>query len=220
MNYGFYHPEFSDIDSLVITIPSFDALCLKKQPLTAQLEDRGEQILVKDIRLYRDMLLKQNITCVQSLFTDYKKINEKYEDIFTYYFLERREKISRFDQTRTLKAVKGQILNEIKNNFPDPTNKELYNICRLFYFFKSYREQKDYKNCLCIDVFKIKAFLSALKCCEENIVFESARIVKKIEKELEEISINEIPRDIDLDKEWISTGVILLIDFRYKNFFN
>ena len=64
-NYGFA-TENSDIDSRVIIIPSFEDFCLKKEWVSKTINmENGEKVDIKDIRLFRENLLKQNINFME-----------------------------------------------------------------------------------------------------------------------------------------------------------
>lgn len=146
MNYGFFNPETSDINSKVIIIPSFEDLCLGKEPVSKEIHFGEEHIDIKDIRIYRKMILKQNINFLEIFFTEYSIINPKYKEIFENYFLNYRHLLTNLNREQTVKSISGQAINTLKKCNGTPKN--LYNGYRLYYFLQHYVEDKPYQECL------------------------------------------------------------------------
>lgn len=146
-NYGFAN-EDSDVDSKVIILPSFSDFCLKSKNLVSVEEhmENGEHIDIKDIRLLRENFMKQNINFVELLFTEYKILNPVYEDLFNFYFVSQKENIARLNQAKTIKSIGKQLQHTLDQGPTD--NKKLYNSKRLFFFLKSYIQNKPYLECL------------------------------------------------------------------------
>ena len=148
----------SDIDSTMVVLPTFSDMCLGKQPLSKEVcMENGEHINVKDIREYKNMLMKQNICFMETLYTEYFILNTAYEKIFTAYFINDRESISHMDRARTIKAVGNQLINTINQGPTD--NKKLANGKRLLYFLKNYTCGQRYMNCLQLEPNKRKELL-------------------------------------------------------------
>lgn len=146
MNYGFYKEGESDVDTKAIILPSFTDFCLTPQMISKVEEFGDEKIEVKDIRLYREQLMKQNINFVEVLFTDYFYVNPKYEALFNKYFIETRELIASYDLNKTVKSISGQAEHTL---LQDPTdNKKLYNGFRLKYFLEHYLNENPYLECI------------------------------------------------------------------------
>jgi ribosomal protein S25 len=145
-NYGFASKN-SDVDSKIIILPSFEDICFNKIWLSKELHyEDNEHIEIKDIRLLREMLMKQNINYTEILYTKYFIINSKYLDLFDNYFINNREAIVNYDRNSAIKSIGGQLLHTIKQ---DPTdNKKLYNVYRLYYFLENYINNKPYIECI------------------------------------------------------------------------
>lgn len=137
----------SDVDTKVIILPSFSDMCLKKEWLSKEyVLDNGEHIVVKDIRDYAKNLFKQNINFVELLFTEYKWVNPRYEELFNSYFINNREEIARIDAAVTIKSVAHQALHTLNQ---DPTDrKKQANANRLCFFLDNYVKHKFYLDCL------------------------------------------------------------------------
>lgn len=144
-NYGFAN-EDSDIDSKIIILPSFANMCLHKDWVSKELYYENEHIEIKDIRMLREMFMKQNINYVEILYSEYFILNPKYAELFNSYFIKNRDLISHFDRNKTVKSISGQLLHTLKQ---DPTdNKKLYNSHRLYYFLRDYLNNKAYSECI------------------------------------------------------------------------
>lgn len=146
-NYG-TDTSASDIDSKVIVLPTFEDFCLRSNNLISQevILDNGEHIDIKDIRIFRDNLYKQNINYIETLFTDYCIINPKYATIFNKYFIENREFIATLDRKKGILSMGHQAIHTLGQKEGD--NKKLYNGHRLTFFLENYVENKPYLKCL------------------------------------------------------------------------
>ena len=138
----------SDIDSKVIVLPTFEDFCLRNNNLISQevILDNGEHIDIKDIRIFRNNLYKQNINYIETLFTDYCIINPKYATIFNKYFIENREFIATLDRKKGILSMEHQAIHTLGQKEGD--NKKLYNGHRLIFFLENYVKNKSYLKCL------------------------------------------------------------------------
>lgn len=146
MNYNFYNPKISDVDSKVIIIPSFADMCLEKRWFSHEYKYENEHIKVEDIRMTREMFIKQNINYIEILYSEYFILNPKYEELFKTYFVNNRELISHYDRKKTMQSISGQLLHSLKQNPID--DKSLYNSCRLTFFLEHYLHGDEYIKCI------------------------------------------------------------------------
>lgn len=187
-NYGFA-TENSDIDSKLIYLPTFDEMCLNKNMLSKELHYEDEHIEIKDIRLFREMFMKQNINFVEILYTEYFILNSQYKDLFCKYFIDNREDIAHFNRGKTLKSVSGQLIHTIKQDPHD--SKKLYNAWRLYYFLKDYIANVSYDECIkprdarAIELLALKRGISPI-CQSNELMQQSAEEVINFTKELTE----------------------------------
>lgn len=147
-NYGFATEE-SDIDSKVFVLPSFEDFCLRHNNLvskTIELEN-GEHIDVKDIRLLRDNLFKQNINFMELLFTEYKILMPQWEELFTKWFINNREKYAAMDKYRGVKSITGQAIHTLSQG-KGTDNKKFYNGLRLLKFLDMWCGGCPYAECI------------------------------------------------------------------------
>jgi hypothetical protein len=144
-NYGFAN-QYSDVDCILVYIPTFEEMCLNKTWLSKELHDNEEHILVKDIRELRIMLMEQNINFLEILYTDYFILNPKYEELWNQYFISNREDIAHYNINKTVKNIRGQIKRTLSSKELD--NKKIHNAWRLTYFLDMYLQGKDYIDCI------------------------------------------------------------------------
>lgn len=125
----------SDIDSILVILPSFEDLLFNKTWYSKELYFEDEHIVVKDIRCYREELLKQNLNYLETLLGNYYILNNKYEELFKLYFFNNKELIVNYDNVRMKKAVAGQLYNTLKQaktaEDANKENKKLANCYRL-----------------------------------------------------------------------------------------
>lgn len=186
-NYGLQY-EGSDIDTKAILLPSFEDFLLTKKLIstTLELEPSKEHVDIKDIRLMFDNFRKQNINFIEILFTEYKYMNPKYEQLFQPMF-DIREKIARYDMYKALNSLAGMSMEKFKAmEHPYPSlihkiekfgydGKQTHHVLRLNDFIKKFVAGKSYAECMVADN---KEFLIRVK---KNEVFdlELARTVTK-----------------------------------------
>lgn len=134
-NYG-CGDEWSDIDSKVIILPTFEDFCLKTKLISREIHlDNGEHIDIKDIRLMRENFLKQNINYLEILFTEYCIVMPKWKDLWEELFIENREAVAAADKCRGVRSIVGQAKHTLAQGVDD---KKLYNGMRLVYFLQSW----------------------------------------------------------------------------------
>lgn len=131
-NYNLSTPT-SDVDSILVILPSFDDLLFNKTWYSKELYLEDEHIVVKDIRCYREELLKQNINYLETLFGESYILNNKYKDLFKMYFFDNKDLIGNYNNYKMKKAVAGQLYNTLKQakNNNEKEDKELANCFRL-----------------------------------------------------------------------------------------
>lgn len=144
INYG-TSTEYSDVDTKLIILPTFEDICLNRQPVSKELHIDDEHCEVKDLRLMREMWMKQNINFLETLFTDYCIINPKYEELFDKYFIQNKELIAHYNPYYTLMSISGQALSRPNRLV---TAKYVYNAWRLYYFLLDYFSGVSYSKCI------------------------------------------------------------------------
>lgn len=116
-NYGLdiYTDEYkSDIDCMAIILPSFEDFVANKQAVSTTIVlDNNEHINIKDIRLYFELLYKQNPQFLELLFTDYKIVNKKYRDEVRKLF-NKSELIASYNNLKLLNSISGMAQEKYK----------------------------------------------------------------------------------------------------------
>lgn len=152
--------ETSDIDSKLLTIPSFESLVLNKKPLsTTHVLENDEHCDCKDVREYFKIFRKSNINFVEILWTDYWIVNPKYADLW-YELLSKREELARYNPYAAVSCMKGMAsekLHALSHRYPSRTEyidkygydpKQLSHLIRIMYFIEEYLAGSSYQDCL------------------------------------------------------------------------
>jgi hypothetical protein len=183
----------SDIDSKIIILPTFEEFCLNKKEISKEIHfNYGEHIEIKDIRLMREMFMKQNINYLEILFTDYFIINPKYEKIWNSYFINNREDIAHYNRRGALESMSKQLIHTLNQDRTD--YKKLSNAWRLFVFLREYVEDTPFKECIAPK--EEHDFLYAVKygqheiCQSAETMLESAAQVESFTRELVKENLN------------------------------
>lgn len=160
MNYGLDN-EDSDIDSKLLTVPSLKKLIENKRDNTTHImSDNGEHVEVKDVVIYMNTILKQNINFVETLFAKAVIVNPRYQNDWEMLY-ENRELIARYDTKRAVKCMYGMMVQKRKDmetwtearaksfhEFGYDT-KSLHHLVRLHYFLQHYIvDGWSYEDCL------------------------------------------------------------------------
>lgn len=193
-NYGTDGKD-SDVDSHIVVLPTFEDFCLDSKNLISKeilFGEQEEHINVKDIRLYRENLLKQNINFIETLFTEYFILNPMYADLFDKFFLQEREAIAKLDKRRAVMSIGHQAIHTLRQKSDE--DKKLYNGHRLLFFLQNYVADTPYEDCLKPK----KYFLSDLVRMKEgtyNYILPKETIRNDLIKEF--IEVIETNKDID-----------------------
>lgn len=161
-NYSFdLCDEHSDVDSKCLVLPTFQDFCLGRKPVSfTHVCENDEHIDIKDLRLYIDCFKKQNVNFVEILFTDFYKINPKYEEQWAR-LVEHREQIARYDIPKAINCMLGMAYEKKKAMcHPYPTlidkiekygydGKQVSHIARMRDILEKYVADMPYKDCLC-----------------------------------------------------------------------
>lgn len=137
--------EDSDVDTIVILIPSFEDLVLETSISKEIRFKNGEHCVAKDIREIIKQWKKQSLNFLEILFTDYYIINPTFQKEWNK-LLEEREFIARMDLDKAIKSISAQARNTYLKN---KTNKKYQaNALRLFFFLQDLILWKPYKDCM------------------------------------------------------------------------
>lgn len=165
-NYGLdvYDENYmSDIDTKAVVLPSFEDFVYNRQPVskTVVLEN-NEHIDVKDVREMFETYKKQNVNYIETLFSKFRIVNDKYKDIVQILF-DNAEEIAHINFNQALRCMAGMSKEKLKAlTHPYPTivdkiekygydPKQLHHICRMNDFIKKYAKGMPYKDCLVPD---------------------------------------------------------------------
>ena len=148
MNYGLYNDEKSDVDSLLVVVPTADNLihnhCVNYE---TKIDDCGEKCKVKDVREFFNMLRKCNINFVEALYSDYFIINPKYY-VYWKTLKDSRDAISHYDMWHTVSSCIGMSKN-IRAKFGSQSiRKQFSNVVRMRLFIKHFINLDNYKDCI------------------------------------------------------------------------
>lgn len=157
-----YTEEYmSDVDTKAVILPSFEDFVYSKTPISTTLVlENNEHIDVKDIRVMFENYKKQNINYLETIFTEFKIVNPKYEDLVQPVF-DNAEAIARINYNQALRCMAGMSMEKRKalthpyEGLKDKIakygydGKQLHHIIRMNYFIKNYAGCiYNFKNCL------------------------------------------------------------------------
>ena len=225
VNYGLDN-EDSDIDSKLLTVPSLKKLIENKRDNTTHImSDNGEHVEVKDVALYMNTILKQNINFVETLFAKAVIVNPRYQNDWEMLY-ENRELIARYDTKRAVKCMYGMMIQKRKDmetwtearaksfhEFGYDT-KSLHHLVRLHYFLQHYIvDGWSYEDCLTKRddaeynlLMDTKSGINSIKASAlaDEYLIKSQRVADKY---IDETDVS----DIELSNRWDIKGLIDLV---------
>lgn len=231
--YGSYnyllHYEDSDIDTKAIILPKFNDFVLSNEPYSRTITlDNGDLCDIKDIRKMFECYKKQNINFIETLFTKYKVINPKYEDLFAP-MLENNEAIARLNNYAAVNCIAGMAFEKytaLKHPYPSIKEeiekygysfKQAHHIIRLEEFLDRYIAGEKYSDCL---ITKQKDFLLDIKRGKYDVKWAENNCGAAIERirAVKEKYMNE--HELKVNNEAIKLMQNTLIDILKFNFKN
>lgn len=188
-NYGMdiYTSEYkSDIDCMAVILPSFEDFVGNRQAVSTTIVlDNNEHINIKDIRLYFELMYKQNPQFLELLFTDYKIVNKKYKLLVEPLF-RNAEKIASYNLLKLYNGISGMAQEKLKAlEHPYPSimdkiekygydGKQLHHIIRLYQFLTNLINGMSYKEAM--TYFDDDIRLMCVKAKLNAYVLEEARM--------------------------------------------
>ena len=156
-----YSDEYmSDIDTKCIVLPSLDDVISGNDPLSyVYVRPNNEHVDIKDIRQMFEMFKKQNNAFVEILFTDFRIVNSKYQDLWNEVDANA-EAIAHINSNQTLRCLCGTSMEKYKaleHPYPNTLDKiakfgydpkQLHHILRVNDFMRKYIDGKTYRECL------------------------------------------------------------------------
>ncbi|MFK7678707.1 DNA polymerase beta superfamily protein [Bacillus sp. Wb] len=155
-NYGLQidNDEYtSDVDMKAIVVPTLDQLVRNSKPISTTIETEWGQCDLKDIRTYFQTLLKANPAYIETLYTNYYIIDEKFTREFDEIF-SLKDKLVETLSAQFLRSMYGMMCEKGKAMcHPYPTiahkiekfgydGKQVHHILRLWIMMKNYFEDK------------------------------------------------------------------------------
>lgn len=210
--------ENSDVDSKLLVVPSLHDLVFNKRcNYMHEMSDNGEHVEVKDIALYMNTILKQNINFVETLFAKCVIVNPKYR----YYWnalRENRELIARYDTKRAVNCMLG-MMKQKRGDMVKPTPgrqesidrigydaKSYHHLLRLYYFLNHYLDDTGYLDCL---TWRRTAEQTILMAAKEGVYnLELATSDADFRIKMAENIINNYVFDVDDNKKKYIEGLI------------
>lgn len=152
--------ENSDIDTKMLTLPSFEEFALNKQPLSnTHIMPNNEHVDMKDIRVMFGCFWKQNINFLEILFSKYNIVNPEYKDEFNALYA-LREDIAHYNNYAAVNCMAGMAHEKykaLKHPYPATAEKiakygydgkQLHHIMRMDEFMTGYLNGLSFEECL------------------------------------------------------------------------
>jgi predicted nucleotidyltransferase len=194
-NYGLDY-EHSDIDTKLIVTPTFKDIAFNRSPVsTTHVRANEEHIDFKDIRLYIQTFRKQNLNFLEILFTDFKIINDEYENEWMR-LVDNREAIAHYNLFQAIKSMKGIALEKyhaMEHAYPSKVDilakfgydpKQVSHLVRVEEYIQRYIAGEPYEDCLHP---KAAEFIMDIKLGKYNLE-EARKIAKSSIEHIENIA--------------------------------
>jgi predicted nucleotidyltransferase len=219
-NMEIYSDEYkSDIDMKAIVVPTLDDLIRDSKPISTTIETEWGQCDLKDIRTYFNTVLKANPAYIETLYTDYYIVDDKFKDEFITIFRLRDTLVDTLS-AQFLRSMYGMMCEKEKAlQHPYPTiahkiekfgydGKQAHHIFRLWYMMQDYFQNGvSLKECMKPTDDKIK-LLTELKLNRPTLdqAIEMVNITMKIAKSFKDSileKIDESKRDYSIKDNFL-----------------
>lgn len=150
----------SDVDTKLIIVPKFKEIVLNKKPVSiTHIRANEEHTDAKDVRLYMETFLKQNLNFLEILFTEFYWINPLYQEQWMR-LMRNRERIAHMNECRAVKSMKGIALEKyhaMEHPYPSKVDilakygydpKQLHHLVRVRDYLERYINGESYYSCL------------------------------------------------------------------------
>ena len=210
MNYGlmvFTEEYQSDVDVEVLIMPSLDDIVRgNKMIATTYVMEDNSHINVRDIRLFKELLFKQNLAYLELLHSEYYIDQPNYEE-FMSKLRDMSDEIDSIDPLKFFKALKGMMYEKQKAlTHPYPIQKDeiekygyaakqLHHIARLHYIsILMISLNYKYKNCLKFDkdVNDILIELKTQHFDKDDMLLKANKAVEQTVKQIDTYIQNHI----------------------------
>lgn len=210
MNYGmmvFTEKYQSDVDVEIIIMPSLDDIIRgNKMIATTYIMEDNSHINVRDIRLFKELLFKQNLAYLELLHSEYYIDQPDYKELMSN-LRDMSDEIDLIDPLRFFKGLKGMMYEKQKAlTYPYPVQKDeiekygyaakqLHHIVRLKYIADlMICLNCKYKKCLKFDecVSDILIQLKIHHFDKDDMLFEANKAVERTVKQIDTYIQNHI----------------------------
>lgn len=153
----------SDVDSIVVLVPSIKSLlCEKEVSTTYELEDH--HIVVKDLKAFNKNLLTLSPMAVEPLFSQWEWINGKYKYLWDTYYHQHAQKIAMACPAIFYDKVRAMIRAMARRY--SLTGKQYIHCCRLVRLLQQLAAGEDYDDAMWIPDNEASAWIET-KCSDE-----------------------------------------------------
>lgn len=182
----------SDIDMKAVIVPTLDELIYNSKPISTVIETEWGQCDLKDIRSYFQTLIKANPAYIETLFTDYYIVDNRFEKEFDEIFSLKDELVEKLS-AQMIRAMYGMMCEKQKALcHPYPTiahkiekygydGKQLSHVIRLYVMMQDYYLHKRSMKESLIPSNSIELILSTKK--NEVILSEAKLLMEEVTKQ-------------------------------------
>ena len=216
----------SDVDTKLIVLPTLEEIAKGSKPVSHTHIDSltDEHIDFKDVRSIFQTFKKQNLNFIEVLYTKYKIVNPKYEQLWND-FISYNDYISKSNPVATLKTMKGIALEkyhalshlypskvEVINFFGyDP--KQLHHLVRVYDFmFDFFVLNKPYADCL-----KGSDLVRNLKDLSKALDFNTAKLLAdETKRKVEDLYDTLMQKYEHFHSSTLQDAYKIIDEFQYK----
>ena len=147
INYGFAE-NISDILVKMYYLPSLEEMCTSIEFKDEEIEYNNHKIIIKDIRLILDNILKQEGTTMECFFTNNYIITPKFKTVYMDNIIAKREDIFHCNPKKRVEQSVSKAYEDIKK-YQETGNAEfLFNACRRRLATSLYIAGEPVQNCI------------------------------------------------------------------------
>lgn len=129
INYGFAE-SVSDIQVKMYYLPSLEEMCTSIEFKDEEIEYNNHKIIVKDIRLILDNILKQEGTTMECFFSENYIITPKFKTVYMDNIIAKREEIFHCNPKKRVEQSVNRAFEDLKVYLSEANTERLFEACR------------------------------------------------------------------------------------------
>ena len=194
VNYGFAE-KVEDILVKMYYLPSLEEMCTSIEFKDEVVEYNNHQIIIKDIRLILDNILKQEGTTMECFFSENYIITPKFKTVYMDNIIAKREEIFHCNPKKRVEQSVNRAFEDLKVYLSEANTERLFEACRRRLAISLYLAGEAVQDCIQLKKDYHRTYLWSIKSGQSLPNIEE--VVKDLEEMKNRASIMEVHPELE-----------------------